>query len=280
MTTFFIGAVVLIAIAMWLFRSRAANSVGGEGTEFDLNLYRKKLQKIAASSKRSSFGEVIAGLRHYAKNADVFFKKSKSLGMTPNKVREFVLKSMEEKSVCGAFIVDIPVDLYVKFYSEITQTWNFSSSNNEFNRLYRSVREEFSSEFSLGCTLIEQANSGGALDILLSCCIPVPSHMSLEDAPKKGRLHADLYAVSEDLKIRAEYETVATKTIPFAIFVYNKNYMGYDDDLGYEQDADAPEAQDPCKIFLLTIPLTLLNPLYKESKQYIDIIEKNLQFKG
>jgi hypothetical protein len=223
--------------------------------------------------------EVIAGLNHYAKNSIEFFKKSRSIGMSSTQVRNFVLSSMQEKGICGAFIIDIAVDMHIEINSSLSQDWNFSSNNNEFNRIHQAVRQENPHAFSLGCALARQKDSGGSVNLMIFSCSPVPSKLSLSEAPQTGRVHADIHAVSEELKIHAEYKMLTTKTIPFAVFVFYKNQYEHEDDLGHDSKPQAMGEPDADQVFLMTIPLTLLNPIYRSSTEYIDVIEKNLHFK-
>ena len=86
---------------------------------------------------------------------------------------------------------------------------------------------------------------------------------SLTSAPKTGKVHADIHAVSPELNTYAAYETVTTKKIPFMIFLFNMNESEEGNEMRYDDFGRIPpEQEDHARLFLIVRPLTLLNPLY------------------
>lgn len=246
-----------------------------------INKSKKVLQSILSTVKRSTMDEVMAGLEKYAKQAVVELTRAQSLGLFPPAAREFAMKELEKQSICGAFIVDIEVDLYVKFLGENSQIWSITSKNNEFNRLYEFICKQDPSVFTLGSTLFAQKNSGGSLSVQLLSNLLSVAPESLTSAPKTGKVHADIHAVSPELNTYAAYETVTTKKIPFMIFLFNMNESEEGNEMRYDDSGRIPpEQEDHARLFLIVRPLTLLNPLYQGSPEYIEVLQKNKDFKA
>jgi hypothetical protein len=282
MTTFLICAAVLIVV--WFYFKNAQQGQAwedGKGPS-KVRAYQQRLKKIASGNPRSSLEQALKGIQLYCNESKVFFEKANALGMGASQTREFVLQEMEKKRIQGAFIVDIPVEIYVETYLDTSEFWNFSSSNKEFNRIHQYIREELSDLLCLGCDLNEKERAGGSLRLHLSTDLPYDSPSSFANTSRTGKVHADVHAASEELKTYAQYKTLTTKTIPFAIFVFGKDHDG--DEYVHALTDDTSEGEekesDYCRLFLMTVPLTLMNPMYRHATQYVDSVEKNLQFKG
>lgn len=282
MTTFFICAAVLIVV--WFYFKNAQQGEAWEnGTSpSKVREYKKKLQNIASGSQRSSLEQALKGIQFYCNESKVFFEKANALGMGTSQTRKFVLEEMEKKRIQGAFIVDIPVDIYAETPQDVSEFWNFASNNNEFNRIHQYICEELSDVLCLGCDLNAKERAGGSLRLHLSTHLPYDSPSSFANSSKTGRVHADIHAASEELKMHAQYETLTTKTIPFAIFVFGKDHDGNDDVLALTGNTSEGEVKesDYYRLFLIIAPLTLLNPMYRHATEYVDSVEKNLHFKG
>lgn len=265
-TTIFILAVCLVLY----FFLKPKNVTHADEYKQRAQTSNRKLKKIASLAKRSSLDQAISGLQRYGEMALRHLVQAHSLGMTPDSARRHALAQLQKEGVCGAFIVDIEVDLYVAIEHDRIEAWSISSPNKEFNRLSAFLQQQQQNVFALGCDLREQTTSGGSV-----------SHFLYPDAFKQSRLndisagapiHADNYSVSDELKINVKYGEIKKAKIPFAIFIYSD----LDGVALFEQSELLPPEQEYSRLFLNVIPLTALNSLYAETDEFIDLIDKNV----
>lgn len=65
------------------------------------------------------------------------------------------------------------------------------------------------------------------------------------------------------------------------IFLFNMNESEEGNEMRYDDFGRIPpEQEDHARLFLIVRPLTLLNPLYQGSPEYIEVLQKNKDFKA
>lgn len=267
-TTIFILAACLV---LYLFL-KPKNVTHADEFKQRAQTSNRKLKKIASLAKRSSLDQAISGLQKYGEMALRHLVQAHSLGMTPDSARRHALAQLQKEGICGAFIVDIEVDLYVAIEHDSIEAWSISSPNKEFNRLSAFLQQQQQNVYALGCDLREQKNSGGSV-----------SHFMYPDAFKESKLkdirtgasiHADNNSVSDELKINVKYGEIKKAKIPFAIFPYS-DLKGV---ALFEQSKLLPPEQEYSRLFLNIIPLTALNSLYADTDEFIELVDNNVVY--